>query len=214
MNERYKKYYTALIGKLSADQFLKRFQGKADHNKYTSIKTENDKYWILNTTKVICSKQRGFFENKEFLQIDGSLYYSLYMNKNKDMVVLKAPLMGFSLGSTSRTNADNNIRYYLGAILKKLGFTKFEFNLANKAQYGKSITYMTCPMKILIPNNKTEDDLANLMLIIDKLNDYISSHPYGYWEDAIAIKKHIKFDYNDPTKSFKDDDEDDGWYTV
>lgn len=193
MNERYKRYCTTLIGKLTTEQFLQRFKGE-NESKFTSIKTENEKYWILNTTKLIFYKFKDWFSTNTKTALSGSLYYSLYMHKKRDFVVLKAPIMGFSLSSKNNTN--NNIRYYLKNILKEMGYTQFEFDLSQTNRFGEDKFNTLFAIKILIPKEKNEEDLSFLLLMLDNFNNYVFSQNSSIWEDAIKIQKFVKFDYH------------------
>lgn len=189
-NDRYEKYYTTLIGKQLAEQYVDAFQNaeKSYRAVYSNAFVENDDYWIINITKLFMKKPR--YDNHE--RIAGSLAYTLYMHKHKDLVILKAPNI-CSVYSNSSMPYDNNIRRYYSYKLNKLGYTKYEFLRDKKLleAFTDMYTYMNSTVKILIPKDKTDDDLVELFTFIDKFNDFVLMNPLNVWDDLKDIKKRV-----------------------
>lgn len=181
LNERYQKYYNTLVGKQSIEQYLKVFQNNNDDINFFACKSEDDKFWIVNITKLIYKSQ--LYVDKKYKI--GNNCYTLYMQKNKDFVVLKASINNF----LSSKQYNNNINTYVNYKLHKLGYTKSEFINGIKTLLGY---YQECKtIKIFIPPDKSEEDLVELISFIDKLNDIVINQPGEVWDNMLSIKEKV-----------------------
>jgi len=190
--ERYKSYFNTLIGKQETDQMLYVFKNEQDHNKYSSLVTDNGKNWVINITK------HHMIENPWRWMTDtgyihcGSTFYSLYMFKERDFVVLKTCIV---IPHNSR-NYSNNCTSFFVNILRKKGFFKYEFTQeqSNFLNFDQRWGFKTNSIKILITNDKTEDDLIDLISTIDRFNEYVPTIEQKNWDNITLIQEKIKFE--------------------
>lgn len=190
--ERYKAYFNTLIGKQETDQMLYVFKNETDKNKYSSLVTDNGKNWVINITKHhMIENPWAWMSNPDYIH-GGSTFYSLYMFKEKDYVVLKTCIV---LPRNSR-NYSNNCSTFFINLLKKKGFFKYEFTSeqANFLSFDTRWGFKTNNIKILIPNDKTEDDLIDLISMIDKFNEYVPTIEQKDWDNMPLVKEKIKFE--------------------
>jgi len=189
--ERYRAYYNTLIGKHEADQMLKVFQNETDLNKYSNLFHEDEKYWIINITKHHMQENPyWWFEESAHLLHIYSSFYTLYMHKEKDFVVLKSCIL---LPQNSR-NYINNCSTFFIQQLKQKGFTKYEFTKEVKNALTKTFqNYKLNNIKIFVPVNKNEDDVIGLITMIDKFNEYVPTVPQQDWDNFTTISEKISF---------------------
>lgn len=189
LRERYKNYRNTLIGKQDADQMLKVFKNESDDNKYSSLFMDDEKYWIINITKhlMMPNPYRWYEANPSKLHV-GSTFFTLYMHKQKDFVVLKTCILlpKFSV------NHANNCSTFFVHFLRKKGFHKHEFT--KEIQNFDMYMFRLINIKILIPIDKTEDDLISLLSMIDKFNDMVQETEPQVWDNFNLIKEKVKFE--------------------
>lgn len=191
--DRYKLFCDVLMGKHIMDQMMIAFDGKSDENlKYSNVYIENEKFWILNVCKTIY-KERSSWMIEGPKIIDKSFFYSLYMHKEKDLLIIKLPV--FSSGYQA-ININNNIKTYFGYNLKKMGFYKYEFTNEKKGfnNFGnKPLKQET--IKILIPNEKNEDDFVKLLICSEKINTFIIDNDFEIWDNMVSVNEKVKIDF-------------------
>jgi len=183
---RYKEYCDALIGKQYGDQYLNIFEQKFDDSKYSNIFLENDIYWIINITKTVIEKH--YFTQNPFIRNRGIFLHNMYLHKDRDFAVLKSNII--QLMHASNRNANYNIKRYIGFRLKQLGYNFFKF--AEKIVYQNDTS--TILVKILIPQDKLGEDIVKLLMIIDKINDFIINNPPSYWDDTVSVFNNVKIE--------------------
>jgi hypothetical protein len=188
-NERYKNYRNTLIGKQDADQMLKVFKNESDNNKYSNLIMDDEKYWIINITKHLMMPNPYHWHKANPSKIHiGSTFYTLYMHKQKDFVVLKTCIL------LPRLIGDyaNNCSTFFIHFLRKKGFNKYEFT--KETQSFDMCKFKLTNIKILIPVDKTEDDLIGLISMIDKFNEMVQETEQTVWDNFKLIKEKIKFE--------------------
>lgn len=190
--ERYKSYFNTLIGKQETDQMLYVFKNEKDNNKYSSLVTDNGNNWVINITKHHMVENPWSWASDNSYIHAGSTFYSLYMFKEKDFVVLKTCIV---LPCNSR-NYSNNCSSLFVSYLKKKRFFKYEFTTeqSNFLSFDSRFGFRTQNIKILIPNNKTEDDLIDLISMIDKFNEYVPTVEQKNWDNIPLMQEKIKFE--------------------
>ncbi|MFW6008493.1 MAG: hypothetical protein ACOCP8_04425 [archaeon] len=189
VQERYQEYRNTLAGKHEADQFLKVFkQEKNDNIKYSSIFCEQEKHWVINITKIEIKQASGLWlrdwEDQDVMSKITS--HSLYMHKYKNLVVIKS---GIACSEYNKI-VNDNVRYNFISHLRKLGYSKYEFKNNIKPLYDH---YGTMNIKILIPKNKTSDDLVKLINMVEKFNDYLFNINLSTLQDKNDHNKIVKF---------------------
>lgn len=172
VQHRYKLYRQTLLGKVLADEYLELFDKKNTldeyeaKNRYSGSFVENDKWWIASISKIETSRNHYYSSpDNQVYNNDVAFGNTLYMHKFKDMAVLKVSLIAYDQWN-SRSNVINNV---FMRMLKSLGYDKADFEREEK----RYIRWKTRTVKILIPENKTEDDLIHLIQSIEKYNKFI-----------------------------------------
>jgi hypothetical protein len=183
--ERYKDYCNVLKGKQIMEQYVNAFEIK--NEKFINNKNEKGNFLIYNTTRIMMDKDRyrtHMYNTEEYIK--GSYSYSLYLHKIKDMVILVAPV----INTLYNSNYDNNMMRYFKYKFRQLGFNCVEYD-NRKVPFGPSGPYGIIRTKILIDIDKTQDDLQQLILFIEKLNNFIMNSQLTVWDNNKTIFKEV-----------------------
>jgi len=191
---RFKKFCNILLGKNQMDQIMDTFDGESANKFYNSIATQNDKFYILNISKLVYDIYDGWdihnnttCEHK-IINPGNSFYYSLYMSKQTGSIIFKAPVIYFS---RNQNNENNNIATFLSHNLKKLNIIKFEFLYKWKSFYKGNLN----EIKILIPDNMNEDNFVRLINLIEGLNNFLLKSDVRIWDNLNEVRKNVKIDF-------------------
>jgi hypothetical protein len=187
-NARYDSYRTTLLGKQLAEQYLEVFENKKSKLvRYSNTSTEDDRFWIISIAKVMLDDTVYYHDSMK--PIKGAYTYTLYLSKNSDLAILVAPIIRVKYSP----NYSNNIATYYKYILKKLNYSKVEFK-RNQRPFGKYGPYSISDVKILVSQNKTDDDLIKVINTIERFNEYVLNTDLPIWDNFQSIKENVKFD--------------------
>lgn len=205
IQRRYKLYRQTLLGKVTSDQFLEVFDkaktNEENKNTYSGSFVENETYWIGCISKIESSRNHYYSTpDKEVFYNDVAFATTLYMHKFKDIVVAKVSLVTYGQWD-NRSNVVNNV---FMRMLKTLGYDKTDFNRETK-DYCK---WRTRTVKILIPPDKTEDDLVELIQAVEKYNNFVRDNESSMstWDNLQMLCQTVK-NLIKPENDRKEDDE-------
>lgn len=191
IQRRYKLYRRTLLGKILADEYVDVFNKKDDEynhkNKYSGSFVENDKWWIAAISKLEISKRFNYsYSDNDYYDNDVAFSNTLYMHKYRNMAVLKTSLITYG----QWTNTSNIVNNVFMRMLRSLGYFKADFEREEKL-YDR---WRTRTVKILIPEDKTEDDLVHLLQSIEKYNNFIRDNTANMdnWDNLPIILKAVK----------------------
>lgn len=200
MLDRYKSYINILFGKQDIDQMSIIFSGETDNNKYLKYMSEYPKFWHVSISKQLLELDSYGVYGKKISHHIGSLLYSLYLFKDKDLTILKASVI-LPMSSGINENFYRNCSRFFLYNLKKTQYLKFEFTKEKRrltpASWPSMDRFEIRNIKIFIDQDKTCDDLANLLMNVDQWNDYVQTLSVDVWDSIKSIKENINFNFSE-----------------